>query len=257
MNATDAEHRREQERRKQQEELKSYNLERASPTGTLTETGRARRHLNNKGKDAVTSSGGPVSIYATAIIFNELAEKIGNTIRNILHLAHQWPDIKEHLKSATYIKVDNTMDAGLTVAFAPVSVSTATSDILKRQIGEVKAAQAIVHERHMQARFLGPFIEEKEVYRLKHAFHVRYDPDADCYGHCIRRVEQLEAELNVTNAPKTEMAYIFGVTAAPVSSRGYDSKVAEVGAEISDSNLANIEAALPARPIPPPQFNIV
>jgi hypothetical protein len=257
MNAIDAEHRREQERRRQQEELKSYNLESASPTGTLTKTGRARRHLGNKGKDAVTSSDSPISRYATAVVFNKLAERIGDAVRNILHLAHQRPDIKEHLKSATYIKVDNTMDAGLTVAFAPVSVSTATSDILKQQIGEVKAAQAIVHERHMQARFLGPFIEEKEVYRLKHAFHVRYDPDADCYGHCIRRVEQLEAELNVTNAPRTEMAYIFGVTAAPISSRGYDSKIAEVGAEISESNLANIEATLPARPIPPPQFNIV
>lgn len=245
----------ERERKLRKEELDRFNDEQ------LPDERRAHRKFRvyrNGKKDDAGLLGLKESSITTAFLFNHFADNVKKAVEALIHLVHHWPTVTEHIKQSPYIHVADTMDHDLTVAFAPVAVSPKVADILKQQIELVREAQADIDREFETSAFLGPHpIQEKIAYEQKRAFHVRHNPDADCYAHCVTQVARLEEELGETDAPKTEMAYIFGVIAAPAASRGYDNKVAEAGAEISASNLANIEAAQQARPVPPPRFNIV
>lgn len=238
--------------------IDELNIEMSS-RGGATDFGTIRKHTSGPRSlmmaGTLTRQAKERFLWLGFVALDGLAKTAGQLVQTISLLSRDWPGAREQLARGSYLDVANTMSPDLGVSFSTVAVSAQTADILRQQIGEVEAAQTKVFERHAERKFLGPFIEEKAVHDLKRAFTIRYDADTRRYGHCLHYVDRLE---EACGAPeKTQLVHTFGVISAPSGTKGYDTKAAEAGAEISASNLADLKAAIPASPIPPPQFNIV
>lgn len=241
--------------RQYREDQRDIAAEARDYDGGATDRGKMRRWLPHKHNNSLAAAMLRRTSYL-AVIFQQLLNE--QTLKDFVMMATGLvQSFEDHAEKNSYLKVADTLDPELGIRFAEVGVAEEVATQLKQEITEVQMQDTILSQKF--ARFHGPFLEEKKRIELINEYKLRAmapeKPGAPVeYAHCFQRVAEMHKQY--ADSPRTCSVRVFGVVSAPSTSKGLKVDVAEAGAEMTATDLAQKEAAVTVR-VPPPQFNFV